>query len=85
MRLEHDPEANAVYVYLRELPYAYGRELDDSRNIDYAAGNEPIGIELLNVSLGVELTDLPEREAVGQVLRDNDITILAQPAAVREP
>lgn len=83
MRLEHDPEANAANVYLRELPFACGRELDDSRTIDYAADKKPIGIELLYVSDGVNLQDLPECEAVGRLLRDNGIKILEQPTPVR--
>lgn len=84
MRMTHDPEANAIYIYLRELPYAFGEDLDDSRRIDYAADEKPRGIELLNVSLGINLSYLPECEAVERLLRDNGIKILEQPASVRE-
>ena len=84
MVLEYDPEADAIYNRLRQLPYAYNRELDDSRIIDYAVDQKPIGIELLNVSLGIDLNFLPEREAVGRLLRENGIKIVEQPATVRE-
>lgn len=81
MRLEHDPDADALYIYLRENPYAYGRELDDLRNVDYAMDNKPVGIELLNVSGGVLLDNLPEREAVEQLVLAHGIEIRTQPAS----
>ena len=28
MRLDHDPPADAVYIWLRDLPYAFGEDLD---------------------------------------------------------
>ncbi len=68
MRYEYDPEVNALYIYLRELPYAFGKNLDNSRRIDYAADGQPIGIELLNVHRGVQLDRLPERNEVTRVL-----------------
>jgi hypothetical protein len=36
-----------------------------------------MGIELLNVSHGVDLRDLPERDAVGQLLEQHSIKIYA--------
>jgi uncharacterized protein YuzE len=68
MRYEYDPEVNALYVHLRELPYAFGKNLDSSRRIDYAADGEPIGVELLNVHRGVRLDRLPERDEVARIL-----------------
>jgi len=59
MKIKHDAEADAVYVYLSDKPYAFGTELDDERRIDHTADNTPIGIELLDVSCGVNLTNLP--------------------------
>jgi uncharacterized protein YuzE len=59
MKIKHDAEADAVYVYLSDKPYAFGTELDDERRIDRTADNTPIGIELLDVSYGVNLTNLP--------------------------
>src|SRR5262245_37612437 len=52
MRVEYDQNADAVYVWLRGLPYAHGKDLDKSRRVDYAADHRPIGIELLDVSAG---------------------------------
>ena len=35
MTLEYDPDANAIYVYLRPgVPFAFTHHVDDERNID---------------------------------------------------
>ena len=78
MHVEYDPDADAVYIRLRHLPYIYGRDLDDSRRIDYGSDDQPIGFELLNVSMGVNLDDLPERNAVGRLLTKHDIKAFAR-------
>ncbi|MGI8552368.1 MAG: DUF2283 domain-containing protein [Dehalococcoidia bacterium] len=77
MRLEHDQDVNAVYIYLRDLPYAFGENLDLSRRIDYASDNKPLGVELLNVHRGVNLDNLPEREAIGRLLEEHKIKVYA--------
>ena len=77
MRLTHDPEADAAYIYLRDVPYAFGHNLDSERRIDYASDEQPMGIELLGVSHGVNLDDLPERDAVAQLLARHRITVFA--------
>jgi uncharacterized protein YuzE len=76
MRLDYDREANAIYVYLRDLPFAYNKVLDERRIIDYAEDQHPIGIELLNVSHGVDVRDLPEQAAVERLLEEHHITVL---------
>mgnify|MGYP001201351886 CR=1 FL=1 len=75
--LRYDHEADAAYVTLRDLPYAYGEDIDHERRIDYAAGGTPIGIELLCVSQGVNLDDLPEHATVARLLVANRIKIFA--------
>ena len=78
MRLEHDRRANAIYVYLREgVEQAFGLNLDDSRYIDYGEDNRPIGVEFLHVSRGVNLDDVPEREAIGELLARHKIKVFA--------
>ena len=77
MRLELDPQADAAYVWLRELPYAFGEDLDHERRIDYAADRQPIGVELLNVSRGVNVSDLPRATEIEQLLREHNIQTLA--------
>lgn len=77
MRFEHDREADATYIWLRDLPYAFGVDLDHSRRIDYADDQRPIGIELLNVSKGVNVDDLPEQSTVTRLLEAHGIRVLA--------
>ncbi|MHB1574960.1 MAG: DUF2283 domain-containing protein [Candidatus Dormibacteria bacterium] len=77
MHLEHDREADAVYITLREGTYAYGDDLGSERRIDYESSGEPLGIELLNVSQGVDVNDLPQSEEVGMFLAAHDIPIFA--------
>ena len=73
----HDPEADAIYIQLSKKDYAYGEELDPERRIDYSSDGTPIGIELLCVSAGVNLRDLPHRDAIADVLMSNEIKVLA--------
>lgn len=48
MRLEHDPRADAIYVYPREdVERAFGQNLDDSRYCDFGEDSRPVGIEFL--------------------------------------
>ncbi len=72
MRYKYDAEADALYIHLppEGRPYDYGRDLDPERRIDYAKDGLPIGVELLCVSHGVKLDDLPAREVVKQALSE---------------
>ena len=38
-RVEYDKEADAIYIYLSDDKYAYGKDIDRERRIDYAAKN----------------------------------------------
>jgi len=77
MKFKYDAEADAIYIYLSEKPYAYGTDLDDERRIDYASDNTPIGVELLCVSDGVNLDGLPYVyvDEIAEVLEAEGINI----------
>lgn len=75
--LRHDPEADAIYIQLRELPYAYGKDLDHERRIDYAVNGEPIGIEILCVSEGIDTHNLPCEDDVSRLIEDHDLKVYA--------
>ena len=77
MKYRYDEEADAIYIRLSDKGYAYGEELDPERRIDYAADETPVGIELLCVSTGVDLRDLPERESIARLLASHRIRVLA--------
>ena len=73
MKLKHDKIADAIYIKLSNMPYAYGKDLDDLRRIDYDAEGNPRGIELLCVSDGVNIDDLPCKDEIAEVLEINGI------------
>jgi uncharacterized protein YuzE len=68
MRIEYDEKADALYISLSERSYAFGRDLDDRRRIDFDADGRPIGVELLFPSLGIDLHDLPLDASVARQL-----------------
>lgn len=76
IEFEYSPTADAVYIRLSSLPYAYGRDLDDDRRVDYAANGDVIGVELLGVSEGVRLDDLPQWGVIENVLTEHRIPVL---------
>jgi uncharacterized protein YuzE len=77
MRVEYDKKADAIYIYLSNGLYAYGKNLDHERRIDYDANDEPIGIELLCVSEGVITNDLPHRGEIERLLEKHHIKLFA--------
>ena len=77
MDIKHDEQADAVYILLSDKPYAYGKDLDEERRIDYDADGNPRGVELLCVSEGVITDDLPNRAEIEQALDDKGIRAYA--------
>jgi uncharacterized protein YuzE len=77
MKFEYDKEADAIYVYLSDKPYSYSKELDNERIIDYSEDGESIGVELLCVSHGVIVDDLPGRKEIENYLDKKGIKIFA--------
>lgn len=85
MKFKHDPQADAIYVYLSDKPYAYGKDLDDERRIDYAANNTAIGVELICISKGVNLNNLPYRDEIAEILEANRIrTYIMEECSIAE-
>lgn len=78
VRVTHNKDADALYIYLHEdMQVSRTRNLDGSRLIDYADDGEPIGIELLDVSEGISLDGLPARDMVARLLAEHHIEICA--------
>ena len=75
MRLEHDPDADAVYIYLHEGKVARSLPLDDRRAIDFDAEGRPRGVELLTVSQGVDIRGLPDGAALAALLAEHGIAL----------
>jgi uncharacterized protein YuzE len=78
MRIELDLAADAAYVRLREVPYHHGVDLDPERRVDFGADNQPIGIELLNVSEGVDVRGLPDGQALTHALQAEGLRVLSR-------
>jgi uncharacterized protein YuzE len=75
--VKHDPEADAVYVRLAEGATARTLELDDLRMVDIDDRGTVLGVELLEVSGGVDLRDVPDRDVVMSLLRDLPVRVVA--------
>lgn len=50
MRVEYDPQADAMYIRLRQGDVADSDEIRDGVVVDYDASGEVLGIELLSAS-----------------------------------
>lgn len=77
LELTYDPEADAIYVRLNDLPYAFGEDLDHERRIDYAENGQPIGIEILYPNLGVDTRGLPFEDAVRRLVAEHAFKVFA--------
>ena len=77
MKMRYDREADAIYILFSDKPYAYGKDLDNERRIDYDIDGNVLGIELLCVSIGIITDDLPNRTEVERFLGDKGIKIYA--------
>lgn len=73
MKLRIDRKAGAAYVRLAEGHVARTKELDHARNMDYDATGEVLGIEFLDVSHGVDLSDLPFRPELERLFEERGI------------
>jgi uncharacterized protein YuzE len=73
MKIKYDREADAIYIYLSSKPYAYGKDLDDERRVDYTSDNTPMGVELLCASEGVNLEGLPNVDEIAEAIEGKGI------------
>jgi len=69
-RAEYDPEAAAIYVWLRDAKTVKSTQLDDFRNIDLSADGGVVGVEFLDVGGGVDLEDIPYKQEVEKAIHD---------------
>jgi uncharacterized protein YuzE len=74
-KIEYDKEADAIYIGFNDKPVSYTKSLDDSRHIDFDEENNPIGIELLNVSAGVTVGKLPFAGPLAKILENSNIKV----------
>jgi uncharacterized protein YuzE len=77
MKITYDKEVDAVYIYVFDSAYAHGKKLDGQRRIDYDSDGDVRGIELLNVSHGVDLRAVPFQAKVARLLEEQNLKVFA--------
>lgn len=65
MKIEYDPEANALYITLREARIAETAEVTESLSVDLGEDGRPVGIEVLDAR------ELLGSEGLGKVTLEN--------------
>lgn len=75
--VEHDEEADALYVLLGAGEIAKTKNFGDLRMVDYAADGTVIGVEFLNVSDGIELDELPCEEQLAELIAPLNLKVFA--------
>ena len=76
---EYLPQIDILYVRLRDAEVARTLNLGHWRNVDLDADGNVVAAEFIDVTHeGVDLTDVPERDAVERLIREADV-----PAALR--
>jgi uncharacterized protein YuzE len=65
----YDQPGDAIYVYLREGKVVRTCSLSDYRNVDLDAEGRVLGVEFIDVSAGVDLQDVPERDRVEELIQ----------------
>lgn len=80
MRVTYSERADALYVELSDKPFGHTADVsrgpDYERGIDYAEDGTPLGVEFLNASRGVDLTDIPRAAEIAATLRARGFKIL---------
>jgi uncharacterized protein YuzE len=77
MKYKYDKTADAAYILINDLPHAYSKEIDDTRIVDYTEDGKVIGIELLYVSGGVDLSGLPYESELSKLLAKHHVKVFA--------
>ena len=66
--ITYDPEVDVLYVQLADGKVSRTVSLDDFRLIDYSKDGRVIGIEFIDASAGIDLSDIPFSETVEKLI-----------------
>jgi uncharacterized protein YuzE len=77
LKFELDRVANAAYAQVSDEPVQSTREIDGQRVIDYGASGDIVGIEFLDVSHGVSLSELPYHDELARYFGKYQIQLFA--------
>ena len=71
-QIAYDPEADILYVSLRDgMKIAGQKVLDDLRIIDSAEDGAVVGVEFICASGGIDLSDVPFAESVEKLIEQS--------------
>lgn len=74
LQVEYDPEADVLYVRLTTgVKVARTHSLDDMRLIDYSADGGVVGVEFIDASEGVDLSDVPFAHKVEALIGESGL------------
>ena len=73
MKFEYDRNVDAIYISINDVRHHHSQEIDESRFIDYGDNDVIRGVELLYVTSGVDLNDLPYQAEIKELLTQNGI------------
>jgi len=72
--IEYDKEVDVLYVRLKPgETVAKTVELDETRLIDYSKDGAVIGLEFMDASEGVDLSDVPFAHRVEQIIGESGL------------
>lgn len=66
----YDPDADTLYVHLNDGVVEQTRFVDDYRAIDYRE-DVVVGVEFINASEGVDLSDLPFADTLERLIGES--------------
>lgn len=69
----YDEDADALYVQLSDATVDHSTSVDDIRIIDYSDDGAVVGIEFVNASSGIALTELPLSRTVEQLIGESGL------------
>jgi uncharacterized protein YuzE len=77
MQLTFDEVTDAVYVYFTHNEVDRTEELSDDVSVDYDASGQPVGVEFLDVSDGIDLGAVPRKQDIARLLEGRSFRIFA--------
>ena len=78
MKVEYGGDEDALYVYLKEVEVSRSEDVDEGIIVDYDAMDDVVGIEVLDASSRIDVSDC---EGVGRLVD----RLLTQAAARGRP
>jgi uncharacterized protein YuzE len=71
--VRYDEENDVLYLLVNQTKVAKTISLDDLRLVDYDNNNEPVGIEFISASDGLDLSDAPAPTRIRELLDEAGI------------